>query len=400
LTINKKWNFTFIFHGIAFGMLPTLIPLYFTSSLNGSLVDFGVMSAFATLFSILTSVYAGKLPQKYGKLKPFILISFLLSSIFLFALSNSKNIFLFQFFYILLGITNTIYTPSTRVLIAETHPKNDWNRMFAKHSLIVGFSNTFGLAICSFFVLSVGYGTLLSICAPLVFASFFAGFLIIEDPPLHVERWLNRIGRSIDDLESFSYWVSDMRSAVGFHLKPTVNSALFGVGTLIFILASSSAFSALPIFLNEVIGMPPELIFAVFFCRSFVGAISFIVVGKLIGKGNEENAIKFASIARTLLVIILLLMVFLSKLSPILVVLFLSAVTFSWSLYDVGSTTIIMNYSNESSTGIYDALGGIGSVVGGLLSGLIPAIFGFNILFILALVLFSISAIMFWKAMS
>ena len=381
-------------------MLPALIPLYFVDYLKGSLFDFGVMSAFTTIFSILTSVYAGRLSERYERSKPFIAISFLLSSVCLFALTQATNVFCFQILYILLGIANSIYPPSTRLLIAETYPKADWSRMFAWHNLIVGFSNTIGLAVCSLFVLSWGYGTLLFICAPLMLASFFLALVVVNDPPIYVERWLSRISRPIDEVESFSYWLGAKGNASRFGLKPTIRMSLFGVGTLTFIMAVSSAKSSLPVFLRDITGMAPSTIFAVYFCRSFFGSISYVVVGRLIGEGDGGNAVKFASIARAVLVLLLPSIAFIPSLAPVVAVLLLSAMTFSWSLYSVGSSTVIVDYASEGSVGVYDALGGLGNVVGGLLSGLIPAMFSFNLLFIMASALFSIGFLIFWKSIS
>jgi len=139
--------------------------------------------------------------------------------------------------------------------------------MFARHNLIVGLGSTMGLAICSMLVSSVGYGTLLSLCAPLVFVSFLVAFFVIKDPPLYVGRWLSRIGRSVDDVETLSFWFGSK----GFRLKPTVDMTLFGVGTVIFAIASSSALLSLPIYLSDIILMTPSMTFAVFIFPSLFG---------------------------------------------------------------------------------------------------------------------------------
>ena len=396
----KTWNCAFIFHGIAFGMLPILIPLYFVDFLEGSIFDFGLMSAISTFFSILASIYAGRLPEIHERVKPYILGSFLLSSLFLFALTKTSNLYLFQILYILLGAANSIYGPSTRIFIAETYQKADWGRTFAVHNLVVGLSNTLGLAICSLAVSNIGYGTLLFICAPLVLASFLVALAVINDPPIYVERWLSRISRPIDDVESFSYWFGSTRSAGKIRLTPTVNMTLFGLGTSIFILATSSAFSSLPIFLSNTIFMAPSTIFAIYFGRSLIGSISYVFVGKLSGEGGGGSAVKVASIARAVLVLLFISVSFSPLVGPIVIVLLLSALEVSWSLYSIGSSTVIVNYATEGSMGYYDALSSVGSVVGALLSGAIPAIFGFNFLFILASALFLVGFLVFSRASS
>ena len=379
-------------------MLPVLIPLYFVEYLNGSILDFGFMSAIATLFSILTSIYSGRLSETPGRVKPIILISFLLSSVLIFALTRTSSIYLFQILYILLGVSNSIYGPSIRIFIAETYQKADWSRAFALYNFFAGLSNTLGLAICSLFVSKLDYGMLLLICSPLVLLSSIVAFAVIKEPSIYVERLMNRLSGVADDVESVSYWLGSKRSAREFGLKSTMNMTLFALGTSIFIMGTFSAFSSLPIYLSNTIFMAPSTIFAVYFGRSFVGSITYVVAGRLIGGEGGEKAVKVASIARAILVLPFIVIAFYPSLAPIFTVLLLSALEVSWSLYSVGSSTIIVNYAATGSTGYYDALNSIGNVVGTLLSGAIPAIFSFNILFILASALFLIGFLIFWKA--
>ena len=395
LVVDRMWSSAYIFHGIAFGISSTLIPLYFVESLNGSLIDFGVMSSLAMLLSILASVYAGMLPEKYGRTKPFILISFILSGLILFGLSQVRSILLFQILYVLLGTSNSIYSPATRILISESYDKDDWSKMFAWHGLIVGLSNTVGLAICSLFVASIGYATLLFLCGPLVLASSFVGFVVIRDPPFFVERLISRLDRPVDDLVSVSYWLGSKSSPERFGIKTELNTTLFAVGTLFLVMASSSAFSSLPIFFSKVTIMAPQTIFTLFFIRSIVGSVSYVVVGRLLGVG--DRALKLASVARALIAVLMPAIVFLPLLTPVIATLLLSGETFSWTLYALGSTMIIVDYAAEGTAGVYDALGNLGNVMGILFSGLIPGILGFNALFIFAFALFSIASLAYWK---
>jgi hypothetical protein len=319
--------------------------------------------------------------------------------VLIFALTRTSSIYLFQILYILLGVSNSIYGPSIRIFIAETYQKDDWSRAFALYNLFAGLSNTLGLAICSLSVSKLDYGTLLLICSPLVLVSSLAAFAVIKEPPIYVERLMNRLSGVADDVESVSYWLGSKRSAREFGLKSTMNMTLFGLGTSIFIMGTFSAFSSLPIYLSNTIFMAPSTIFAIYFGRSLIGSISYLVVGRLVG-GVEENAVKVASIARATLVLPFIGIAFYPSLAPVFTILLLSALEVSWSLYSIGSSTIIINGAAKGSTGYYDALNSIGNVVGTLLSGAIPAIFSFNILFILASALFLIGFLIFWKASS
>lgn len=394
------WNVPFLLHGIAYGILPTLIPLYFIDYLKGSLVNFGVMSALAMFLAIMTSIYTGRLTERFRRAKAFIIISFLLSSVILFALTQTTDVYLFQALYILLEVSNSLHIPSKYVLIAETYQRADWIRLSAQHSLIVGLANTAGLAFCSLFVSSLGYKTLLFTCAPLMLASFIAASAAIKEPPLYIERWLSRISRPVHDVEALSYWLGSKGSPKRFGLMPSVNMALFGLGTLIFMMARtmSSAFSSIPIYLRNVILMAPSIIFAISMVRSLFGTLSYLVISKWTYNWGSGNIVKIASLSRSAIMLLFPSIAFLSQATPILAVILLSTQAFFLSFYSAGSSTIVMEYASEGSIGVYEALSRLGSVVGGLFSGLIPAIFGFNPLFIMASVLFFLAFIIFWQS--
>lgn len=395
--VGRSWSLALIFHSLAYGMLPILIPLYFVENLKGSILDFAYMSAVGTLLTILASVYAGRLPERYGRAKPFILLSFLFSGFLLFAITRTSSLLFFQILYVLLGIANSLCGPSLRVLIAETYEKDEWERMFAWQNLVIGLSGTLGLAVCSILAPSLGYSALLTLCSPLVLASLLVGFLVINDPPFYSERLMNRLSRTAGEAEVLSYWLGSKGSPRAFGLRGDLNMAFFGLGTAVFIMAGASAFTSLPIFLSETVLMPSSTIFTIFFYRSLIGSISYMFIGRLIGS-NGEKAVKVASISRALLILPFISLTFFPWSATIVTVILLSVLEVSWSLYAIGNSIVVMEYASERSTGLYDALGNIGNVLGVLLSGVIPTIFSFNTLFAMASALYLVGFLLFSKA--
>jgi hypothetical protein len=380
-------------------MLPTLSLLFFVEQLHGSLVDFGVTFAVATLAGIVASVFAGRLPERSGKVKPFIVGSFLCSSAALLACSQVRDGTAFRVLYVLLEASNALHIPATRIFIAETYPRDAWGTIYARYNLVVGIAGTAGLAVCSALVSRISYPTLLLTCALLVFASFLVALVVIEDPPFYVERWLNRVSRPIADVEGLSYWLGSGARAGRFTLTPTVNMLLFGAGSVAFAVATASAFMPLPVFFTDVLHLAPSTTFAVFMVQSLCGAGSYVIVERWLRERRDGDAVKVAAVTRALLVLTFIPMAVL-PLVPLLASAVLSTVAFSWSLYAVDRSTIIMAYASEGSVGLHGALRRGGLMVGGVLSGLIPALFGFHLLFALASTLFGVACVLFWMSMT
>jgi predicted MFS family arabinose efflux permease len=84
--------------------------------------------------------------------------------------------------------------------------------------------------------------------------------------------------------------------------------------------------------------------------------------------------------------------------SLIFMALTLSLVAVSWSIYSVGAGLVTILYAQPGSLGLYDALASAGGALGSYSGGLIPTMFGFEILFLFSGALFLVSLILFYLA--
>ncbi|MDQ1280574.1 MAG: hypothetical protein QG670_1837 [Thermoproteota archaeon] len=400
---QSNWYFAYFPYGIAFGIFSALSPLYLVEVLGGSLFDLGVMTAIATLLGIPISIFFGQLPDRYGRTKPFILVAFLSLGLLFFFIAEVRSIFLFQILYVLVAIADALHPASTSVLIAESYQKKNWGTAFSRYNFVVGVAQAIGLGACSLFIKDIGYSTLLLIGCPLTFASFLIALIAVEEPPLYVERWLSRLEKPIDEVSSFSYQFGSQNyySAGGgrsLHMGDGPQIFRLCLGFTLFSLAGTCAFTSLSIFLTRDVHLLASMVFTVLFFRSLAGTLSYIAIGKWIRGRNGEAAVSTASGLRVFLVLLLTTVPFFSAdLSPIIATIILSAIAFSWSLFSVGRSTVIMECASEGSLGIYDALADLGGMAGGLMGGFIPAIYGFNTLFLLASTIFALTFILFIK---
>jgi predicted MFS family arabinose efflux permease len=391
------WNWALICHGIAFGMLPPLTMLYF-QSLDGSLLDYSLMVAEATLASAVTSLLAGRLLEQNGRARSLIVFSLLSSALLLFGFTQTPYIQVFQILYICLEASNVIMIPASRLLIAESNPIADWSRVFAQHNLIAGLAGTIGLGACSLLLATTGYGSLLLLCVPLVVTSLVLALVMIREPPAYVERWLDRITRPIDEVNALSYQLNSNGGLHQFIRQPTVNMFGFGMGTLIFMIAGSSAFQGLPLYLGTVMSL--SMIFLVLMIRSLCGTFSFLLAGKWSQTWRCCVALKAAALARAIVVLLLPIMVLSPLLAPVISAVLLSVIAFSWSLYAVDSNMMTLRHGAGGTPGLLEAVRRVGCIVGGICGGVIPAVCGYNVLFIVSSLCFILAFSVFRKNIS
>jgi predicted MFS family arabinose efflux permease len=391
--LSPAWYVAFFPSGVAFGMLSVLVPLYLVQELGGSLFDLGVMASASTLVLMPASIYIGKLPDSYGRSKPFILASYMMVGIVLFLMSITRSVIGFQILYVLMNLANYLTGPSTSILIAESYERSSWGRTMAKRNFTDGLAQAIGLGICTITVGPLGYGKLLSITSYLVFASLLIALLVIRDPPIHIERFLGRIENPVEDLETLSFNVTSRggisKSRHGsLRLGETPKMSLFGIGMTLFAFAASNAFTSFPIYLTSRAGFTSSMVFGIFFIRSLVGTFSYLAVSSLVTRGGGL-AVKAATTARVVLILSLAVIPILpTPYSILLALVLLSSVSFSWSLYALGTEVVTVQYAGSGGLGVYDAMANLGSSAGGFLGCAMPAIIGFEPLFIASSLLF------------
>ena len=401
---SSYWFAAFFPNGVALGIIGTLIPLYLVQELKASLVDLGLMMFTASILLIPASILLGSLPDRYKMSKPFILVSFLGVSIMLFLMSMTTSVIVFQALYVVKELFNYLKGPSTSILIAESYERNIRSSMIARQGFIEGLGGIVGLSLCIFTIDTLGYKTLLTLTAPFVLASFILALLIIQEPPLYIERSLDRMDSVIEQMAGLSYRLTDQGTIVSdlsgeWRFGKKHNMSLFALGRAFFAFATSNATATLSIFLLKGAGFTSSLVFVAFQIRSIVGTLSYLFVDRFIG-GKGEGAIITGTFIRVIAIGLLPAVIWLPMPFSVLAVsLILSFVALSWSIYSVGVGLITVLHSAPGRLGFYDAVTSLGGALGNYSSGLIPMLYGFETLFLISSLLFALALFLFYMSM-
>ncbi|MCX6642512.1 MAG: MFS transporter [Candidatus Bathyarchaeota archaeon] len=394
---------TYFHIGVAQGILGTLIPLYLIQGLGANLLDLGVMTFAASALLIPASVLLGALPDRNRTSKPYLLLSFLAASILIYLMASTSSILIFQLFYIALELANYIRGPSTSVLIAETFERKKRGEVIAREGFIEGIGAVIGLGLCALLIGLVGFRTLLFLACPLTLASFLIAFFYLRDSPLYIERSFDRFENVIGRMEDFSIHLTDDGSVTpdsggAWKFNRSANMKFFALGRAVFAFAASNAFTTLSIFLLTRVGFTSSLIFVVFLVRSVFGALSYLFIDRIFGSSGGAG-VKVGTILRVVVVLMIpFSLVLPMPYSLIFMALTLSLVAVSWSIYSVGAGLVTILYAQPGSLGLYDALASAGGALGSYSGGLIPTMFGFEMLFLFSGALFLVSLILFYLA--
>jgi len=388
------WRLGFFFHEIAFGLLSVFIPLYLVSSaMGGSLVDVGTMASLALFCSIPASFFWGYICDKTRRYKRYILLSFFSSMIviFVFTLPFAQNRIVFIFLYVIMSVLHVAHEAPKNVLIAEHYSREDWERSYAFYEGLTEVGWFFGLVLGLFMfapALSVSSiaNNVLYLCSGLSFVAFLLSVFLIADPLMIFERRLVSIERNIDftfrGVETASRLLDGL-PVEGRFRKDSFFS--FGVGLVLFSLASSLFFTPLPIFFSiPPLSFPTSVIFLVYMLNSGGAVFGYFIIGRRAGSMDVKKQMQRIVLLRSILVILLVCVVNFAFYPAASAGLVLVLLGFAYAVYYILMISLSMELIPAGKTGLFDVLVGIGGATGSFLGPYLAQVLGYLPQFLIA----------------
>jgi len=193
------WRLGFFFYEIAFGLLSVFIPLYVvTPAIGGSVVNLGIMTSAALLFSIPASFFWGYICDRTRRYKQYILLSFISATVLLYLFTLATDVFMFIILYIIMAVLHVAHEAPKNVLIAEHYSREDWGKSYALYEGFTEIGWLIGLLVgllASTIALSSNH--LLFLCSGLNLVAFVLSIFLVADPLLIFERRLVSIEKRL-----------------------------------------------------------------------------------------------------------------------------------------------------------------------------------------------------------
>jgi MFS family permease len=368
------WRLGFFFHEMAFGLLSVFIPLYVVRTLGGSLVELGIMIAVALFFGIPASFFWGYICDKTRRFKAYILLSFFSASIIIYVFTLTTSVVLFIILYVIMQMLHVAHEAPKNVLIAEHYSRQDWEKSYAKYEQFTEIGWFLGLflgLLASMFALNSHYT--LFLCSGLNVAALVLSIFLVADPLLIFERRLVSIEKKLD----FTYRGIGAASQVldGFTSKVKLKGEsflAFGLGLVLFTLASSLLFTPLPIFFSQLfqnLSLPPSLVFVIYMLNSGGSFAGYLFAGRRANSSDAKTQMRRIVFFRSALVFLLVAVVQIAVSTTLLAGLILVGLGFAWAVYYVTTLSLSMELIPPGRTGMFDALVGLGAASGSFLGG-------------------------------
>lgn len=384
------WRLGFFFHEMAFGLLSIFLPLYMVGeNIHGSLVDIGILYVFALSLAIPASFFWGYLCDKTRRYKRYILLSFFISTIFVYLFTLATNVVTLIALYAVMSIFHVAHEAPKNVLIAEFYSRDDWEKKFASYEVFTKTGWLIGLLL-GFFISTFGFGATntLLICSSLNLIAFVISLILVTDPLLVFERGLVGIERTLNFAHHgmfLAFRLLDGRP-VDEKLKKE-NLSAFCCGLVLFSLATSLFLKPMPIFISNIIqtaALPTSVVFAIFVLNSGGNIAGYLVARTSSNQSTGKANICRIVIIRSLLAFLLIAVLHIPAYTIVLATAILILMAFAYSMFLIYTLSLSMELLPAGKAGLFNVLIGIGGAIGSFVGPFIAQTFGFFYVFMTA----------------
>ncbi len=411
---NDRWYYSFLPFNMANGGTNTLIPLFVTEALAGSVAQVGLISAATSLASVPSHILWGDLSDTAKKRRVFVLIGFGGLALSLLLMALSSNFYQYLIANVMLGILVNAAAPVGTVLILESFKKDEWAKQLASFSKVGGIGWVLGLIMGTIWLGAFTDGDQASAMRALFFlatglavVSMYLAYRWVPEPSQNVDRaqfngWALRIPSfNFERMRFMPHRIYHTLKISSEHLRPEnfpSNLKKYYIYVLLTFVGFLTFYVGLPTFLRHYVGMSSTEVFIVYIASSACSALGYTHAGRWANKYGSKKVQMWGVFGRGMLFPLFFLATFLPlpMFGYVIVFCVLHAlVGFAWSLISVSGNYIVSNCckpgNRAESSGMYNAMQGSATVVGALMGGFIAQDLGYLTVFLLASAILGVS---------
>ena len=395
------WRLGFFFHEMGYGLLSIFLALYIVSIEPGSgLFYIGLLSAIALFLAIPASFFWGYVCDKTRHYKRYILLSFFASTVLLYVFTLTASVWLLIALYAVLAIMHVAHEAPKNVLIAELYSHDAWEKSFAFYEGFTEVGWLIGLLL-GFVLTTLGVGpaNTLFVCSGLNLVAFVLSLLLIRDPAMIFERGLVSIEKTLDFASRGLFLASRIMDGVSVDERLKKESVwIFGVGLVLFSLATSILFTPMPIFVSKVVQaayLPEGLVFAIFVLNSGGAIAGYAFAGSRSSDSAGKRHLSKLVLFRGFLTFLLILVLQVAAYAVTFVTGILILMGFAYAMFLVYTLSLSMELIPAGKAGLFNVLMGLGSAIGAFMGPFIAQRFGFLAVFVTALTIFVVAYVAF-----
>ncbi|HAF70948.1 MAG: Major facilitator superfamily protein [Acetothermia bacterium 64_32] len=402
---STRWYLAFLLANAASGAASLLLPLY-AHYLGGSAGEVGTISAVGSLVGVGASLLWGRISDRTRRRRWFVILSFAGIALVYGLLPAVRTVgglvglgAIASFFWMASSAVSVL-------VIMERFPEADWEREIGRLNAYSGFGWAIGQALgagwtgmlIAFLGEGVGLRTLGLTIGLLGAAGAMVAGLFLPEPVRRVERRDFRglvvsLGNFLYERFRYGpvhlYYLLSPSQILRFLQGRTAfgpDLVLLYYGVFLIMAAFSVFFVPLPIFLRREIGWSSPIVYAAYTLHTLASVVSYRWVRGAILRWGHRPVLGVGLLGRAAAFALFALA---GTALPgwTAVPLFLITGT-TWAMFQLAAVAIVSRLAPEGlqgqALGIYNAINGLGGVVGALVGGFLSDFWGFSATFLVA----------------
>ena len=404
-----RWYFGHGLHYVADGGASTLVPLFISSALGGSVSNVGVVSAATSMASVPGAIGWSELSDHLQRRKMFILIDYFGTGLLFMLMGLSSTLEQFLGLNILFGIVAAASVSMGTVIITETIEAKRWTKAIGTYTEVGGLGWILGLLLGGIWLevgirLFPGLDPLRGLFFILAAATMIAGIIasrLVPDPkpkpfaPHHVDKLVVFQGRIVERPRYLPLWMYRRKYHEAMHAIRSSGEMVPGPLKLYFLAALllfsgfATVYTPFPIFLRNQMGDGWLEIYLLYIVSAVTSAIMYSRAGDIIPRMGERRTLININIIRVFLFssfgVLSLLVVGGVRLNHWLLFGLLfglqGAIGFLWAFVSVASTALVSKCAPPGTKGVnlglFNAMVSVGGILGALTGGEVANYLGF-----------------------
>ncbi|MGI0055369.1 MAG: MFS transporter [Thermoplasmata archaeon] len=415
---SDLWFLAYLPLAISDGIATPLIPLLALQHFGASAFVVTIIIAASAMSQVPFTILWGNLSDRIAHRKFFLVGSFLATGVSIILIALATNLASFFWLNVVEGLASAASAPIGTMLLLETRQKRWWPTDIGLFGLISGLGTTIGLGIGFVWLFVIGYSqpaveamtALLVLAGALAILSAVIAWAWIEEP-------LARIARaSVAELTNLNRGVTEKLRHVRSRVLNIVEIARGPVARLprreyVFLAALGVMsvgfdvfYGPFPVYLWQTAQLSDASIFIVYLGAAAASTVLFFHSGRAVEKYSPKNVF-LASLTGRIALVGLFVWV------PTAVLLQFGAFALTgwmtglnalmgvtWAFVSTASTLFLVRlvgrFARGRALGLYNAVAGLGGLVGTVLGGFLFATYGFALTYSLAAIIISVGTLM------
>ncbi len=403
---GERWYISFFFNKLAGGASAPLVPLFVITVLGGGVAEVTLAVVSVSIATVPAFVLWGDYTDRTGQRKGPILWGFGFQIVAFLVMAFSRNMVEFVAGNVLYGFFLAATVPSSTILIMEHNPEAEWGRAVGAFTKVSGIGWLVGMALGAVWFVALGslpevvaMRTFMLVCGLASALSWAMADRWISEPVRRIDRqWL------VDNVVGMRMWAFErarhIPSKVVFFVKPRVlrktrrllpdwgrNLDIYLLTTIILFIGIHVFYVPFPVMLTDELHLGSSEVFTVYVVSAFTAAVMYAWAGREVDRlGNRRAQLMAWSVRAVLFSTFSLALLAMARGMEGLVfalVLALNAGTGAmFSIVSVAGITTALDLSppriRGEAVGAYNAVTGMGTIVGGFLGGTIAVMAGYT----------------------